>query len=135
MMKKVISILAIPFVLTVFPLSLSAQTTGDVPKPVDSAAIESDPVFQAASKEAEIAIKTCEPKTETSERLQCIKSGMQKLSDEGNFVAQRLISIIHLSEKNKSESLKWNQTAIDNPKTPLKYKELLQEDRVEIEKN
>lgn len=52
----------------------------------------------------------------------CIVEGMQKLADEGNFVAEHGLGNIYEDLSDKDNARRWYQKALDNPKTPKAYK-------------
>lgn len=63
----------------------------------------------------------------------CLSKILRKLADEGNFVAQNNLAKSYEGLANDEMALKWYNTVIKNPKTPLKYKYAVLDDIEKLE--
>lgn len=136
-MKKLITLFTITLASITLSLSgfASGKSLGDVSKEVLDTASQwpNDPDAQQVKTLTETCGTERTAFQDDPKKVKCLKDGLVKLGNQGNYYAQAHMSLILFEEKNKTEALKWNKLSMENPKTPEAGKDYLKRMKEKIE--
>lgn len=117
--------------LWLLPLSAIAQGIGDVANDVANTI---QPEVVNAEQEIAPVVNGCEKQHPTDKQAQtdCVATNIQRLAENGNFVAAYLTGIFNANMGKKEEALAWFQKSLDNPKTPDSFKRTVQREMEKV---